>query len=340
MKNYPCEAKNVCKILSAPFPFFALMAGVQLGVFVALKDKPMNVEQIADAIGANPIKLKSLLYALVIAKLLAVEKGEFFSNTSEANQFLIPESPSYMCDHVHYNVHPLMLSWMMSGGIKLSESIRTGKPQINYDFSALSEDELTKGFRATHPIALRAGSELATKYDFSSYHTLADVGGGVGGLAIAITEIYPNLKATVVELPKITPITQRFVDEAQAADRVQVIAANLIHDSLEGSYDVAVLRALIQILSQDDAIKVLRNTYKIINPGGIIYILGHILDDSRTTPIEEVWYSIININFYDIPGSYTEGEYSNWLMEAGFVQIERGFLPNGDGVMIARKPVG
>jgi hypothetical protein len=38
MNNYPREAKNIYKILSAPFPFFVLMAGVQLGVFVALKD--------------------------------------------------------------------------------------------------------------------------------------------------------------------------------------------------------------------------------------------------------------------------------------------------------------
>jgi hypothetical protein len=32
-----------------------------------------------------------------------------------------------------------------------------------------------------------------------------------------------------------------------------------------------------------------------------------------------------------------EQEYKNWPAEAGFEQIERGKMPNGDGVIAAKK---
>ncbi len=39
------------------------------------------------------------------------------------------------------------------------------------------------------------------------------------------------------------------IEEADAGDRVQVVAADVVRDSLAGSYDVAVLTAFIQVLS-------------------------------------------------------------------------------------------
>jgi len=128
------------------------------------------------------------------------------------------------------------------------------------------------------------------------------------------------------------------VDEAGAAERVQIITADAVQSQLEGSFDVAVLRAFIQVLSPDQASRALKNISEVIKPGGVIYILGHILDNSRILPIEEVGASLLGLNFYDIPGPYTEQEHKDWLTEAGFEQIERTTLPNGDGVISARKP--
>ncbi len=196
---------------------------------------------------------------------------------------------------------------------------------------------MTQDFQMTQPIALRAGRELVAKYDFSSFRTLVDMGGGPGGLSIAVTEQLPCLQATVVDLPSVTPVTQRFIDEAGATGRVRVKAIDVVTAQLTGSYDVAVLRALIQVLKPDQALRALKNVSSIIKPGGMIYILGHILDDSRISPPEEVWHKLSSINYYDVPAPYTEEEHRLWLTEAGFVKIRRARLPNSDGVMIAQK---
>lgn len=186
---------------------------------------------------------------------------------------------------------------------------------------------------------MAAGRDLASRHDFSAYRTLADVGGGSGGMALALTDACPHLHATVIDLPTVTPITQRFLAEAGAADRVQVLSANVVSASLPGTYDVAVLRALLQVLSPDDALQALKHIGAAINPGGRIYIVGSILDNARLSPLGSVGFNLLALNEFDEGRAYTEGEYRAWLTAAGFAEIARVPIAEGASIMTARKPV-
>ena len=55
----------------------------------------MTSEQIAEAIGVAPTRLPLLLYALVAGGLLTEQDGRF-SNTPEAQHFLVKDAPAYM----------------------------------------------------------------------------------------------------------------------------------------------------------------------------------------------------------------------------------------------------
>jgi len=111
------------------------------------------------------------------------------------------------------------------------------------------------------------------------------VGGGSGGLAISITEACPHIQATVVDLPNMTEVTKHYIDEAGAGNRVKVVTADVIRESLAISYDAAVMSAFIQLLSPDDARCAIKNVSNVMNPGGEIYIRGYgIIDNSRTSP--------------------------------------------------------
>ncbi len=319
------------RLTAAVYPSFALLAGMQLDLFTPLKDGPMSAEQLSAAIGVRSAKLKPLLYALAVAGLLNVE-GELLANTEVANRFLVRGSPSCVVD-----MHEL-LSDLWKAALETAESIRTGLPQAEYNYSAMSKDELEQFFRGEHPYAVAYGRELVARYDFSSYRTLLDVGGGSGGLAIAVTEAYPHIQATVVDLPTVIPVTQHFIDEAGAGDRVQVIATDVIRDSLTGSYDVAVLSALIQVLSPDEIRRTLKNVSQVVNPGGAIYLTGSgIIDNSRTSPPDLVGFNLVFINVYNEGQAYTEQEYKDWLEEAGFGDFERIIRPDESSIIAARK---
>jgi Arc/MetJ-type ribon-helix-helix transcriptional regulator len=324
------QPTNIEELEWAVWPSFALLAGIRLDLFTPLKDVPLSVEQLADKLGVEADKLKPLLYALAAAGLLKVENG-LFANSSEANRFLVRGLAFY-----RGGKHEVLLNnWQ--AGLRTAESIRTGAPQAKLDFAGASAAELETFYRSNHAQALRRGRELTATYDLSSHRTLLDVGGGSGGLAIAVTETHPHIQATVAELPTVTPITRRIVEEAGASGRVQVQSIDVINESPSGAFDAAVLSSFIQVISREQARRALQNVGKGMNPGGAIYIRGDIVDDSGTSPLGSVMRNLVYLNIYDQGQAYSEREHREWLTEAGFADFERKILPDGFSMVRARK---
>lgn len=312
---------------------FAMLAGIQLDVFTPMGEGPRTAAEVARAIGVGAGRLRLLLYGLVAAGLLK-EKDERFSNTPEANQFLVKGSPSYMG-----NMQAVLSSYRWEINLKTAESIRTGVPQAKLDFSNSPQEELETFLRRINVLTVAAAHALLEKYDFSSTRSLADVGSGGAGLALTMTKACPQMQATAIDLPLVTPIAQKIVQEEGAADRVKVVAADVVSGPLPGFYDAVVLRALLQVLSPDDARRAVKNVSAAMKPGGTIYIIGQILDDSRTSPREAVGFNLIFINRFDTGESYTEQEHRDWLCEAGFVDVQRAdfLLADEHGLVTARK---
>jgi cyclopropane fatty-acyl-phospholipid synthase-like methyltransferase len=270
----------------------------------------------------------------VAARLLTEEHGRF-SNTPEADQFLIKGGPSYIGDwHATFANR-----W--NRNLKIAESIRAGAPTAKLDFSHSPPEELEKYFRRINQQTVAAAYALLEKYDFSSTKTLADVGCGAAGIAVTLAKAKPNIQATAIDMAQVAPITQKIVDSEGIADRVRVLAADVLSGPLPGAYDAVVLRAFLQVLSQEDARLAVKNVAAAVKPNGTIYIIGHILDDSRISPLEALGFNLSLISQFDSGESYTEQEYRDWLSDAGFVDIERAnfMLADEHSVMTARKRV-
>lgn len=314
----------------AVYPSFAMLAGMQLDLFTPLTDGPKNADELAEALGVNANKLAPLLYLLVTTGLLTASDGRF-SNTSESDQYFVRGGPTYIG-----GVHELFAE-LWEAALKTAESIRTGVPQAKHDFAAMSQEELGGFFRGLHPGAQAAGRQLAQILDLGRHRHLLDVGGGSGGLAIAACKACPELHATVVELPSIVPITKEFLAEAGMTDRVQVASVDVIERPPEGTFDVAILRFLIQVLSADQAFRAVLNVSQAIGLGGMIHIVGHVLDDDRLSPPAATCLNLVFLNLYDNGQAYTEAEHREWLQKAGFADIRRSVLPDGSTLVTARK---
>ena len=277
MTHSPPQPEIITRLFDAVYPSFAMLAGMELDLFTPLKNGPMTLEQLAGAIGVQAIKLRPLLYALVVGGLLTVE-DDLFANTVEADHFLVRGKPTYLG-----GLHELTSSnW--SRMIKTAGTIRAGKPIETHDYHSMSQREQVGLFRGLYPGTLADAERVMDQHDFSTCSTLLDVGGGSGGLAITIAQANPDLKATVIDLPFVTPITRQFVEEAGAADRVEIITGNAVHDPLPGSYDVIVARHVVQVLSGDDSCILLDNLAAALSPGGVIFLVGWTIFYHRATP--------------------------------------------------------
>ena len=176
MTNSVPQPETIQKLGAAPFPAFAMVAGMQLELFTPLGTGAMTAEQLAKALGVGDAKLTPLLYALVSVGLLTVDDGRF-ANTLEADRYLVRGKPTYLGDrHLHYAARYYEAA-------QTAATIRTGQPQAKRDFASLSTEEFDEFLRGLHPAARAAGRDLVTRFDFSGYRNMMDVAGGSGGLA-------------------------------------------------------------------------------------------------------------------------------------------------------------
>jgi SAM-dependent methyltransferase len=311
--------------------WFAMIAGMELDLFTPLDTGPMTAPELATVLNVDAGKLSLLLYALVIAGLLTVEDGRF-ANTDESATAFVRGKPGYMG-----SAYTLWKEFA-TAGLKTAESVRTGIPQAQHNYAAMTEDELFLTLGGLHATGLITGRELAARYDFSDCRTLLDAGGGSGAKCFSLVEAWPQLHATIADLPNVVPITERFVKEAGLSERIDVVAVDLLREAPPGKFDVAVLALLIQVLSATNAQIALRNVARSLRQGGTIYLLNLVLDESRITPAGPARTNLIFLNWYDGGQAYTEGEYRGWLAEAGFEEITREeSFRNGMGLIRARK---
>lgn len=322
--------ETINNLSDAVIPSFALLAGMQLDLFTPLSEGPLDAEKLASLVGVQSNKLRPLLYVLVISGLLTVEEDRF-SNTQEANQYLVRGKSKFMGDRAGLNAS----NWQRM--LKTADILRAGKPQVDYDDPS-NPDEHKSLFRGLYPGAVADAKRLMGLDDFSAYRKMLDIGGGAGGLAITVAKANPKLEATVLDLPSVIPITHDFVQKAGAGGQVKVVAADAVNEEIPGEFDVIVARHLIQVLSEDKAIKLLKNVVRALKPGRVFHLIGWILDDSRLSPENIVHYNLILLTSNEYGQAYTEQLYRDWFNKAGFEDFQRVVMPDGVSFVRAQKP--
>jgi SAM-dependent methyltransferase len=326
----PPSPQKITGPLISVFSSAALVAALQLELFTALGTSVLTGEELGAVMGVQPRRLFPVLNALVLLGLLR-RSGGGFANGEEAAYYLIKGKPTYIGGN-----HELYAD-LHTAAFCTATSIREDRPAAQHDFRAMSDEALAAFFRGLHGFGVVQGRELALEHDFSRFASLADVGGGTGNVAIGVCQVCPGLRATVLELGRVVPIARRFVAEAGLAARIGVARCEITREAPGDTFDVAVLRNLIQVLSPEEAARTIENVGQSMRSGGEIYIIGYVLDDQCREPWEAAAYDVVFLNIYDEGRSYTDGEYRRWLEAGGFAGIKRELLPNKMSLITARK---
>ncbi len=310
-------------------PALALLAGMQLGVFSALGEGELSAAEVAAKIGCDSGRLSRLLYALAHVGLLEVQDGRF-RNGAEAAKVLVAGKPGYVG-----GAHE-MIAKVWSADLNTAESIRTGKPAAEHDFSKARPEETAAFLRGLGPGGLAFGRALAGMLDLSRAGSAVDIGGGAGTVLAGLRERWPHLKATLLELPEVIVHAGPILAE-HGAGEVALEEGDILRGPTRHKHDLAILRAVIQVLSPADAERTIRHTAQSLRPGGEAIIGGWgILDDDRLGPRSGVFVNLTFLNFYRDGEAYTESQYRGWMEAAGFVGIERGAMPDGTGMFRGR----
>ena len=203
-----------------------LLTAVKLDVFSALDGKPRTTKEVAGRIGAHEPTLILLLNALVALRLLT-KAGELYGNSSAAEKHLVRHSPEYIG-------HLLVLhdaEWNNWG--KLEETIRTGTRSVDRHVFETDPELGGNVLAVLDRIGRQSGPELAKRLQLSGPIRLLDLGGGAGTNAIAFCRVYPDLTATVFDLPATLRVTEKTVKEAGLESRIALRAGNFKGDAVK-----------------------------------------------------------------------------------------------------------
>ena len=137
-----------------------------------------------------------------------------------------------------------------------------GKPRRGMDYAAMSSELRESFYRGTFTECLAAGRELSARPDFSKCHRLVVVGGGSGGLSVAMAEAWSHLEITLTDLSSTAAVAERYIDEAGLRFRIRLRPTDIVTGRLEGTYDVAIIRGLIPVLTPEQTRAALKMSIK------------------------------------------------------------------------------
>jgi cyclopropane fatty-acyl-phospholipid synthase-like methyltransferase len=176
---------------------------------------------------------------------------------------------------------------------------------------------------AMHARAVPQAKAVVTSLPLAGVNRVLDVGGGSGAYAMAFARAKPGLRATVLDLPQVAPLTRDYVRKAGLSRLVDVRVGDYDKDTFPGGYDLVFLSAIIHSCSPAEVRKLFQKCARALNPGGLIVVQEFVVDEGRISPAFSVFFALNML--VGTPGgdAYTESEIRSWLAGAGFGAIKR-----------------
>ena len=292
-----------------------LLTAVRLDVFSVLNGKPKTAAETAARVGAHEPTLVLLLNALVAMGLLMKSAG-LYGNSGTAEAHLVRHSPQYIG-------HLLLLhdaEWNNWG--HLEETIRSGKRTVDRHVFETDPDLGANVLAVLHRIGRQSGPELAKRLRLEGPQHLLDLGGGAGTNAIAFCQVYPELTATVFELPATLTLTEKTVKDAGLESRISLRGGDFNRDGLGGPYDVVLMSDILHYQTFETNLALVKKVYDHLTPGGRLVIKDRFLDESGTGPAWTTAFAVHIVVNTQQGACYKTTDATQWLSEAGFTSLE------------------
>lgn len=291
-----------------------LLTAVSLDVFSALDGKQKTLNEVAGHLGVHGPTLGLLLNALVAMRLLEKD-GDFYRNSTAAATHLVRSSTQY--------VGQLLLlhdaEWDNWG--KLEQTIRTGQRSVDRHIFETDPELGGTVLAVLHRIGQQSGPDLARRLKLSGPVRFLDLGGGAGTNAIAFCQVYPELTATVFDLPATLRLTERTVKEASLESRVTLLPGDFNKDALGGPYDVALMSDILHYQDFATNAALVKRAWTHLAPGGRLVIKDRFLNETGTGPAWTTAFAVHILVNTERGGCYKTADAIKWMEEAGFANV-------------------
>ncbi|MEP6957971.1 MAG: methyltransferase [Nitrospirota bacterium] len=291
-----------------------LLTAVRLDVFSALNGKPKTLREVTGRLSVHEQPLELLLNALVAMRLLDKD-GDSYRNSTAAATHLVRSSGQYIG-------HLLLLhdaEWDNWG--KLEQTIRTGQRSVDRHVFETDPELGSNVLAVLHRIGQQSGPDFAKRLQLSGPVRLLDLGGGAGTNAIAFCRAYPELTATVFDLPATLRLTERTVKEAGLESRITLLPGDFNKDGLGGPHDVAIMSDILHYQDFLTNAALVKRVLTHLAPGGQLVIKDRFLNEAGTGPAWTTAFAVHILVNTERGGCYKTADAIQWMRDAGFPTV-------------------
>jgi len=252
-----------------------------LGIADHLVQGPKKADELAKIIEAEPQPLYRLLRTLASHGIFLENQDHSFALTPLA-QLLVTSSPD--------SIRLLLMKedesrWNAYGD--LLYSIKTGKPAFNHRYGVGYFDYIAKNQALSQSFDLgmanlsaKEDALIANSFDFSNYHSIVDLGGGIGGLLAEILKKNPSSQGVVYELAHLRDRVEVFLQNQGLSSRVKFASGSFFQSIPEDS-DLYLLKRILHDWDDQSCIKILRNCQKVMRPTSRLLIVDAVMPEGN-----------------------------------------------------------
>lgn len=317
----------------------ALHSAYELGVFEALADGPLTVDQIAAQTGLKPLPCRRLLMVLASLDLVVMEHGRF--RNTETGQHCTTSASVDLGPATHIAPFDRLCE-------RLTDALRENGPRWEQALGAPAEDTFASLY--SDPPALRQFADLmdgyslaqgmliAETYDFSVHRCIMDIAGGPGGQSIEIGLRHPHLRGIVTDLEPVCVVARERIEARGLSGRFTAEAADLVTGPYPDGADVILLGHILHDWSDATCHRILRNCAAALPADGVLLISESVLEPDYSghgsANLKDLVMLIANESD---ARERSEEEYRGLLDAAGFDVVELVRLDAPRDLLVARK---
>lgn len=310
----------------------ALMAAVELDLFTHIANGADDEASLTKAMGLQPLHGERIIVTML--GLGVIERsGDKLTLAADTDRFLVKNKPSYAGEWMLFTKP----DWDEWG--RLANTLREQAPPVleNKTVANITIEEARRYHRGTYSIGRGAGRLFLNHVDLSEKRFLMDIGGGSGAYCIEACKRYPDLKAVVLEMPAVVPVTQEFIDENGMTDRVEARVCDFNKDPFPSGADVAVMASNLPMYGRDAIAAVVKKAHAAMAPGGSFHLIGEALDADRSGPADPALWGLAQAINNTTGIAHSTAEVEGYLSAAGFGDVQtaefvEGILQRTSGV--------
>ena len=317
----------------------ALAAALECDLFSAIAAGAGTAAEAAARCGIDVEAADRLIIICRAMGLLAEVDGRIV-NLDDVERFFVRGKPTYFGDFLRFTIRAEYDEWRgFPDNLKAASSAPPPRKLYEGD---LSDPARARAFtEAGYNSSIALAHRLAKRFDFSRFRKWLDFAGGSGCYAIAACERHPGIRVVVKDHPNVVPVTREFVAKHKLADRIEAQPGDFLRpEDYPRDCDLISFITPLHWYLEADVMKALGYAYDALPAGGTILVIGYMLNEERSGPIDPAFYHLQAIREGHFTGHVPSGpQYCAYLERAGFSDARyEWLLPNRLGQVEARKP--